>query len=436
MTITPCEVEALAVIDSAIEECIGQTIQFYNLSTQGDNFTWDFGVENITTDTSQKLNPTYTLPDTGLYTIRLIATGAQGCKDTSYLSYRVLPQIIPDFDGPLDVCFDNHSLDYVAGGIARPTTQMHWIFDQDTIYPIGESKGIYGYEFDQPSMHTATLVYEDFGCYKDSTKFVRLQQNPELRLNEPSVSECPPLTAPFSVSTKYALNPTFSWFLSDSLVSTDSIYVFQSNVPATYDLSVQLITDSVCIDTVSVNFLNHIEVLELPTAAMSFNHDSKDMWEPHFEIYDEKQNAIKHTFYLDSSKLSSLGYIELSLNDTGNYTITQIAEHANGCLDTISDTLRVIPEFLVYIPNAFSPNGDGLNDIWYPSVFVWKTYNLRIFDRWGEEIFQSNDPNEGWNGEAHRGGVLSPIGSYSYLINIEGPDSRQWQYSGQVSIVQ
>lgn len=122
---------------------------------------------------------------------------------------------------------------------------------------------------------------------------------------------------------------------------------------------------------------------------------------------------------MDSSKLSSLGYIELSLNDTGNYTITQIAEHANGCLDTISDTLRVIPEFLVYIPNAFSPNGDGLNDIWYPSVFVWKTYNLRIFDRWGEEIFQSNDPNEGWNGEAHRGGVLSPIGSYSYLINIK-----------------
>lgn len=105
----------------------------------------------------------------------------------------------------------------------------------------------------------------------------------------------------------------------------------------------------------------------------------------------------------------------------GEISYTQIGA------DSYLIELLMYRDCYVYIPNAFSPNGDSLNDIWYPSVFVWKTYNLRIFDRWGKEIFQSNNPNEGWNGEAHRSGVLSPIVSYSHLINIEGPDSRQWQ---------
>ncbi|MDC1221857.1 PKD domain-containing protein, partial [Salibacteraceae bacterium] len=75
MEVTPCDVEAAAAIDSAVEECIGLQIQFYNKSTLGKYFYWDFGDLSTTIDTSSKSNPTYTYPDTGFYTIRLIAVG-------------------------------------------------------------------------------------------------------------------------------------------------------------------------------------------------------------------------------------------------------------------------------------------------------------------------------------------------------------------------
>ena len=126
---------------------------------------------------------------------------------------------------------------------------------------------------------------------------------------------------------------------------------------------------------------------------------------------------------MDSSKLSSLGYIELSLNDTGNYTITQIAEHANGCLDTISDTLRVIPEFLVYIPNAFSPNQDGYNDRFVIPDLGNYRISFTAWNRWGDIVYESENYDNTWDGTCQgpicMGGGNLPEGTYFYMMQVE-----------------
>lgn len=80
------------------------------------------------------------------------------------------------------------------------------------------------------------------------------------------------------------------------------------------------------------------------------------------------------------------------------YLATLLVKNADGCVDTVSHEIIIHPEFTFYIPNAFSPNDDGVNDIFLGRGIGIKKYNFWIFDRWGNLIFNTEDINEGWNG--------------------------------------
>ncbi|MCB9169877.1 MAG: choice-of-anchor L domain-containing protein [Flavobacteriales bacterium] len=87
-----------------------------------------------------------------------------------------------------------------------------------------------------------------------------------------------------------------------------------------------------------------------------------------------------------------------------------------GCRDTTYRTIEVLPEFELYIPNSFTPNGDGINDLFRPSVTGVREYQLRIFDRWGELLFQSEDPSEPWDGVFAGAVVSSGVYVYQYRV--------------------
>jgi gliding motility-associated-like protein len=93
-------------------------------------------------------------------------------------------------------------------------------------------------------------------------------------------------------------------------------------------------------------------------------------------------------------------------------------------------------EFGFFVPNSFTPNGDGINDVWSPlgNAMLPQTYELHIWDRWGEEIFSSKDPAEGWDGTA--GGKEVPIGVYVFHTNVVDAISlEKLEYYGHVTIV-
>ncbi len=100
------------------------------------------------------------------------------------------------------------------------------------------------------------------------------------------------------------------------------------------------------------------------------------------------------------------------------------------------DTVKVIvrTDIPVNIPNAFSPNGDGKNDVFKPGNMIFqKLVEFRVFDRWGVEVFSTTDPSKGWDGTYR--GVKQDLGTYEYIIRIAWPDGRIDTYKGDVILV-
>lgn len=116
---------------------------------------------------------------------------------------------------------------------------------------------------------------------------------------------------------------------------------------------------------------------------------------------------------------------------TTTYCVTGVS--AEGCINYACIEIVVKDQSTLYVPNSFTPNGDGLNDIFYTPCYRIATYEIRIFNRWGQEIFSSDDPLKGWDGTFN--GVISQDDVYVYIINAKGEDNIIYNKTGHITIL-
>ena len=96
--------------------------------------------------------------------------------------------------------------------------------------------------------------------------------------------------------------------------------------------------------------------------------------------------------------------------------------------------IRINPETLIFVPNAFTPNGDGKNEIFFATAVGIKDFSLKIFNRWGEVMFETNDPSEGWNG-MHPGGKEAVQGVYTWTVFAKGENDKLIEKRGKLSLL-
>ena len=146
------------------------------------------------------------------------------------------------------------------------------------------------------------------------------------------------------------------------------------------------------------------------------------------------------TWYPTSNNFRNI-YPGITVKPTTTTDYTVEVENAGGC--KAEDRIRVNVVYAradVFVPNAFSPNGDGVNDVFYPrGTGIFRVRNLRIFNRWGEVVFersgfQANDPTSGWDGRS-RGTRLNPD-TYVYVMEIIADNSTSQVFKGDVTILQ
>jgi gliding motility-associated-like protein len=110
-----------------------------------------------------------------------------------------------------------------------------------------------------------------------------------------------------------------------------------------------------------------------------------------------------------------------------------VATTEYGCKATITKILEVKEEFLLYIPNTFTPNGDGENDIFKPKGSGIKAYNLVVYDRWGQQIFVTTDIVRGWDGTFK--GNECQNGVYVYAIIAINNDNAKFEKVGHITLL-
>jgi gliding motility-associated-like protein len=120
----------------------------------------------------------------------------------------------------------------------------------------------------------------------------------------------------------------------------------------------------------------------------------------------------------------------------GIFPVTVVMTNAWGCTDTLTRAVNVIEDFTMYITNAFTPNCDGLNEVFQPKGMGWKPkkYEFLIYDRWGNLIFKTDDYTKGWDGTVK--GQLCPTDVYVYRIKVEASASgKQSEFTGHVTLM-
>ncbi len=121
--------------------------------------------------------------------------------------------------------------------------------------------------------------------------------------------------------------------------------------------------------------------------------------------------------------------------EEGNYSVTQIVYNEQNCVDSTSQVITVSdPDvYAPTTPEAFSPNGDGVNDVFFVRGGPFTELNLKIYDGWGELIFESNSIDEGWDGNAR--GDLVQVGVYVYVVQATTTSGKQYEIQGKVTVI-
>ncbi|HEX8517335.1 MAG TPA: PKD domain-containing protein, partial [Bacteroidia bacterium] len=134
----------------------------------------------------------------------------------------------------------------------------------------------------------------------------------------------------------------------------------------------------------------------------------------------------------DSSHLQNPDH---TFSEIGTYCAELVVTSNAGCQDVTTLCIVIDPEFTFFIPNAFSPNDDGINDEFYGKGEYIQKYEMNIFDRWGNLIFHADDINEHWDGRANNGSEVAQEDVYVYVVKLTDNHSKLHKYIGTVTIV-
>ncbi len=253
----------------------------------------------------------------------------------------------------------------------------------------------------KPLTTTTYAVVLSDGCESpeviDSVTIIVLGY-PNFTINQSAVNYCIPSQIDFWLISNELTDYDVSWEFNDVEVSdaiSDSIEIF---VADNYDLVLKLTSPQGC------NFIfredSFITTKPYPVADFIKDASVKKITDAYFEFTNLSFNYDSLEWVIDKDKLFYGEKIISHFDSVKCYPVQLVAYSDAGCSDTIIDEVCVEDVFQVFIPNGFTPNDDGVNDGFIPTVrnIDESTFNFWVFDRWGEQIYHTKNPQAGWNG--------------------------------------
>lgn len=414
--------------------CVNDNIAFADTSTGSNNnivtYDWTFGNGDVSTAAS----PSSVYGAAGTFTITLTTTNAQGCRSSKSVPVVVSPLPVAGFTSNppcLNAPAQFNSTSSIPSG---SITGYAWDF--------GDNSGTASQQnpqhtYTQPGSFDVTLVvYSGDGCTDTVRQTVVVNPLPAPAFTALNTLGCGPLPVQFSDSSFISAGNIVSWAwdFGDGGTSSqqDPLYVY--NTSGSYPVTLTTTSDSGCVNTLTIN--NTVTVYPGPMAEFEPDPAETDILDPNFNFINLSNGALTYYWTFGDGGNSIAFEPQHAYSDTGNYLVTLYVSNAYGCRDTVQHPVRVNPIFSWWIPNAFTPNGDGSNEAFNVKGEYIVNVELTIFNRWGEKIFFSEGrENAEWDGSIMGSAIKAQEGVYVYTVRVEDVWGKYHEKIGHVSLV-
>ncbi|MBI3511018.1 MAG: gliding motility-associated C-terminal domain-containing protein [Bacteroidetes bacterium] len=289
-----------------------------------------------------------------------------------------------------------------------------------------------------PASTTTYTVTATDQCGQTATQTVNIivQQSPVFNFTADTNSGCTPLLVHFSLDTTGLGNATFHWDFGDNGSTSNAAEPQHNFISAgCHSVSLTVSVPPGCATTQTIPCM--IRTFAQPVASFSATPTLTDILNP--LIYFTNTSSGANTWYWSygDSTTSTLYQQNHTYDFPGNYPVYLIVQNDSGCSDTAYMNIVVNDYHTFYIPNAFTPNDDNHNEIFIPvfSNILSQDYDLMIFDRWGKIVFESKDPEVGWNGTWQNKGDNAPEDVYVYKIEYTDNLYKHYKMIGHISLI-
>ena len=294
-----------------------------------------------------------------------------------------------------------------------------------------------------PAATTTYTVTASDGCSPTvtATVTVTVLPAPVVAFSAPVTSGCAPLCVTFADNTTGGTVASWNWNFGDGNTSTAAAPTNCYANPGNYTVTLSTTTTLGCTATDSI--VNYITVYPNPVASFTAPLSSSILspivnYTDNSTITSGAITGWNWNFgdpFAGTDSTSSLQNPTHTFTEAGTYCATLTVTSNFGCTDNTQLCLVIEPDFTFFIPNAFSPNGDGINDEFYGKGDYIKKFEMMIYDRWGNLIFFADDVNKHWDGIANHGKEIAQQDVYVYVVKITDYNDKKHKYTGTVTIV-
>ena len=420
--------------------CVPLVVSFADTIRNAKSYIWNFGDGTIINTTNYSESHTYTA--VGSYLVTLIAIDSNTCNVADTVTHTVLVQNNPaslNFDfSKIPPCtsmsYTFTNLSTAPPGVPFSSTAFSWSFgDGGTENNVGISTPTQ-HAYLAPGPYNVTLTLNDTAYCNfplDTVKQLYVAQNVKAAFTTPPVG-CAPYTAVFN-NTSIA-GQQFYWDFGDGGTSTDisPVHVY-ANI-GTYTITLIAVDSSTCNIADTASFT--ITVQGKPTAAFTFTPLPPQPPNTPTIFTDASTSAVKYQWFFGdgtSETKSTPDTVIHQYNKTDTFEVCLVVTNLSGCTDTACQAVPAVINPLLDVPNAFTPGRFGQNAVIKVVGFGIVHMDWRIYNRWGQLIFESNDPYVGWDGTYR--GTVQPMDVYAYTLEAQYSDGTHATKKGDITLI-
>ncbi|MBL7944270.1 MAG: PKD domain-containing protein, partial [Flavobacteriales bacterium] len=429
--IIPPDPEAVIVPQESF--CDGLLYVFEQTSENASEFYWNFGTP-LENDFSYLASPSFLFPDTGHFSIMLVASEPFACPDTAWMEFEIYGLLDPSFPEQDPQCLNGNSFDFQGIGATTGNAEYSWEFGDAANPGASELPNPGGITYSEAGTYLVTLTITENGCEESFEDLVYVYNDPTIEFSFNTSEGCVPLGVSFNAEATADTQIFYDWIFGDGTTSTAEDPAHYYETAGTFDVTLTIYTIHGCIASETLTIDDAVVVYPLPVPGFTADPMQVDILHPEVTVTDQSQNSVSCQYFTsDGSMYTDCSFVH-TFTQAGYQWIHQYVTNEFGCVDDMLQYI-IVNGFVFYAPNSFTPNGDGINDVWKPVITGWSAYELTIFNRWGDAIFNTTNPEEPWLGQVDGGEYFAQNEAYTFHVVFNDLIGLPHEFTGHITLI-